>query len=78
MPFRARNLASDTDSESESDGGMQLDILDPIDGMPMEQSDLLSDGESVDDGDSEPEPIDGWSLNGTTPNETDRSTYHLS
>ncbi|CAG8896969.1 unnamed protein product [Penicillium egyptiacum] len=32
------NLVSDTDSESESDGGMQLDDLDRADGIPMYDS----------------------------------------
>lgn len=69
------NLISDTESESESDGGMQLDDLDRVDGIPMFGSE--GDGLNV-DGIPMPRPgrdDDDWDVNGDTSNESDTSMY---
>jgi hypothetical protein len=69
------NLISDTESESESDGGMQLDDLDRVDGLPMFHS---SEGDGLNvDGIPMPRPgsDDDWDLNGDTSNESDTSMY---
>ncbi|CAG8023997.1 unnamed protein product [Penicillium nalgiovense] len=70
------NLISDTESESESDGGMQLDDLDRVDGIPMFDS---SEGDGLNvDGIPMPRPgsdNDDWDVNGDTSNESDTSMY---
>ncbi|KAJ5252986.1 hypothetical protein N7489_003396 [Penicillium chrysogenum] len=74
------NLISDTESESESDGGMQLDDLDRVDGIPMFGSE--GDGLNV-DGIPMSRPgrdDDDWDVNGDTSNESDtnaRTRSHL-
>ncbi|KAJ5822531.1 hypothetical protein N7447_004871 [Penicillium robsamsonii] len=82
MPDQVRHLASDTESESESDGGMQLDDLDldRVDGLPMYDSDGMPlDGELPNvDG----EPIyrpssddDVWGVNGNSSNGSDTGRF---
>jgi hypothetical protein len=69
------NLISDTESESESDGGMQLDDLDRVDGIPMFGSE--GDGLNV-DGIPMSRPgrdDDDWDVNGDMSNESDTSMY---
>ncbi|CAP86750.1 hypothetical protein E8E15_010589 [Penicillium rubens] len=69
------NLISDTESESESDGGMQLDDLDRVDGIPMFGSE--GDGLNV-DGIPMPRPgrdDDDWDVNGDTSNESDTRRF---
>ncbi|KAJ6177789.1 hypothetical protein N7519_008250 [Penicillium mononematosum] len=68
------NLISDTESESESDGGMQLDDLDRVDGIPMFDS---SEGDGLNvDGIPMPRPgsDDDWDVNGDTSNEPDTNS----
>ncbi|KAJ5260213.1 hypothetical protein N7505_009594 [Penicillium chrysogenum] len=69
------NLISDTESESESDGGMQLDDLDRVDGIPMFGSE--GDGLNV-DGIPMSRPgrdDDDWDVNGDTSNESDTRRF---
>ncbi|KAJ5973013.1 uncharacterized protein N7479_002931 [Penicillium vulpinum] len=85
MSGQAHHLASDTDSDSESDGGMQLDDLDlddldRVDGIPMYDSDggLLGDIPNVDGtpiyrSDSDGDDI--WGVNGNTSNAPDQGRF---
>lgn len=62
------NLISDTESESDSDGGMQLDDLNRADGIPMHNNGEGLELRNVDGipmsrpGSSD----DAWNVNGTT------------
>ncbi|KAJ5173616.1 uncharacterized protein N7500_001547 [Penicillium coprophilum] len=75
-------IASDTDSESESDGGMQLDDLDldRVDGLPMYDSDgfpLDGDIPNV-DGEAMYRPSsddDVWGVNGNSSNGSDSGRF---
>ncbi|KAJ5437556.1 hypothetical protein N7445_006100 [Penicillium cf. griseofulvum] len=82
MSGQDRHLASDTESESESDGGMQLDDLDldRVDGIPMYDSDGLPlDGELQDvDGEQMYRPLsddDAWGVNGNSSNGSDTGRF---
>ncbi|CAI7602126.1 unnamed protein product [Penicillium glandicola] len=80
MPGQNTHHISDTDSESDSDGGMQLDDLDldRVDGIPMYDSNDEAppslgnvDGEPM----YRPEPDDVWGVNGNTSNGSDSGRF---
>ncbi|KAJ5505052.1 hypothetical protein N7463_007926 [Penicillium fimorum] len=82
MPDQDPRIASDTESESESDGGMQLDDLDldRVDGLPMYDSDGIPlDGELPNvDGEPMYRPSsddDAWGVNGNSSNGSDTGRF---
>jgi hypothetical protein len=64
---------SDTESESDSDGGMQLDDLDldRVDGIPYDSDGIPFDSDRNVDGDRPLSDDDAWGVNGNSSNGSD-------
>ncbi|KAJ5780193.1 hypothetical protein N7457_005353 [Penicillium paradoxum] len=74
MPVESMEMAGDSDFESDSDGGMQLDMSDSLTGIPTRQADFFDDDDingvqPMEDMDFATNLVEGWSVDANVSNE---------